>query len=135
MGAELPLPILAGVIGAGIPLLLFLVHLGGGSRHAPLDDRRVRQLLAEEDPSATVDVLHLERDARTALIRAADGRRFVAWAMESSGALREIPASASITRDGDALVVRLADPGWPPRRVHLPPELHAPWLPEADHAA
>jgi len=134
MGAELPLPILAGFIGVGIPLLLLLVHLGGGSRHAALSEPIVRQLLADEDPSAELDLLHLDPDGHVALVRTTDGRRFVAWAMESSPTLRELPAG-SLEAEGEALRVRLGDPGWPIHRVRLPPEQRAIWLEEAGHAA
>lgn len=133
MGASLPLPILAGVIGLGIPLLLTLVHAAGGSRHVPLDEELVRRLLAHEDATATLDLLHVDADGHHALVRTADGRRFVAWSMESSGALRQI--RVPIQLDGDALLVRFDDPGWPARRVHLPSEQRAAWLEEAGHAA
>ncbi len=134
MGAELPFPILLSVIGVGIPVLLLLVHVNGGSRHLPLDEGKVRQLLADEDPSAELDLLHVDPAGHHALLRTVDGRRFVAWSMESSGALRPLPPAA-VTLDGDTLVVRLGDPGWPARRVHLPAEQRSSWVGEAGHAA
>lgn len=134
MGAALPFPILISVIGVGIPFLLLLVHLNGGSQHRPLDEAMVRGLLADEDPSAELDLLHVDPKGHHALLRCADGRRFVAWSMESSGALRELPP-AGITLEGEDLVVRLGDPGWPARRVHLPAHQRTTWLEEAGHAA
>jgi hypothetical protein len=128
MGAELPLPILAGVIGLGIPVLLLFVHLSGGSSHVPLSEPLVRQLLRDEDPSAGIDLLHLGADQHTALVRTRDGRRFVAWSMESHGAIRELPASARVEAVGDELLVSLADSGWPPRRIRLEAGHRSAWL-------
>ncbi len=134
MGAELPLPILASVIGVGIPLLLLFVHLGGGSRHATLTEPIVHHLLVDEDPAAEIELLHLDPDAHVALVRTTDGRRFVAWSMESSPTLRELPSGA-VTVEGEALRVRLGDPGWPVHRVRLPPDQRAVWVDGAGHAA
>lgn len=135
MGAELSLPVLAGVISVGIPVLLALVHATGGSQHVRLDVDVVTRLLMEEDPTAELDLLHVEEAGHQALMRTKDGRRFVVWSMESSGAVRALPSKGAVALEGDRLVVRLGDPSWPARSIRLAEHQRATWVEGEGHAS
>ncbi|MCB9671440.1 MAG: hypothetical protein H6736_15995 [Alphaproteobacteria bacterium] len=126
MAWGLPLPVLVGVVGVGIPAVLAIVHARGGSVTPPLDARRVHDL-ARDHLDAAVEELTLATDGLTALLRLQDGTLAVAWAQEDQGAARSLEgASARPSPDGLLLVV--GDPAFPTRPVPLEPDAREVWL-------
>jgi len=138
MTFELPLPLVLGMVAVGVPAVVLLTHLTGGSAARPLDERAITKLILQEDPERTVTSVQLADDRLSALARTDDGTVWVAWAMESLHAVRSVPPDG-LTPRPDGLLCRLSDPGWPARTVKLAdPEQRSAWAdpaPEGTHGA
>ncbi len=119
MAWDLPLEVVLGLVGVGIPLVVVLAHFTGGSTPHPLDEAHVRALLAIEAPESPMSTVQIADDGATALARTEDGRRWIAWAMESHPAIRQVTPGATVVESAEGIVVDLVDPGWPARTVPL----------------
>jgi hypothetical protein len=129
MAVELPLEVVLGMVGVGVPLVVLLAHLTGGSTPHPLAEAALRARIADEAPRATVEAVQIADDGAMALARTADGRIWVAWAMESHPSVRALPRTARLTETDAGVAISLADPSWPDRTVRLAdPALRDPWL-------
>ena len=129
MAWDLPLELVLGLVGLGVPAVVLLAHLTGGSATPPLTEASVRDRLTTETPNTPVVTVQIGDDGVTALARTSDGRLWVAWGMESHASVRSLPADA-LTATDSGIRVSLGDPGWPSRHVTLSDPSHrTPWLP------
>jgi len=127
MAWELPLGVVLGVVAVGVPAVVWLTHLTGGSEAEPLSVSAVEALIVAEAGDAELVRVDLTADAAAALAQTTDGRQWVAWVMEGMHAVREVPPGGLVAAP-EGVAVDVSDPGWPRRVVPLPAESRAHWV-------
>lgn len=114
MGWGMPLEWIAGIVGLGIPTLLGVIHLRGGSAVIPLDRDAIQRALATEDLGEPREVV-LGPEGHLALALT-DLGPCVVWSMGGHIAARAVPPE-QVELSGDRLWLRMHDPAFPDRAL------------------
>ena len=108
------LPVLVGVVAFGIALVVYLVHINGGSvRLVMADEVEARALFAADHEDADVLRVILTADGHDAVVVLADGGTGLVHGMGSKAVTRRLPGSDGLdaTEGGDdtSVAIRFHD--------------------------